>query len=80
MANNIATQMRQKMDNIEAVVMAIENLSALSTVVNHECSLDFANLTHYLSTQLSTQFHAINRELTEQVLPFVADLKTMKVA
>lgn len=80
MANNIATQMRQKMDNIESVVLAIENLAALSSVVNQQCSLEFANLTHYLSTQLSTQFNDVNREMKEQVLPFVADLKTMKAA
>lgn len=80
MANNIATQIREKMDNIEAVVLAIENLAALSSVVNHQCSLEFANLTHYLSQQLSSQFDTVNRELTEQVLPFVADLKTIRGA
>lgn len=80
MANNIATQIREKMDNMQSVVLAIENLAALSSVVNHECSLEFANLTFYLSQQLSSQFDTVHRDLTEQVLPFVADLKTMRVA
>ena len=79
MANNIAAQMREKMDNIEAVVLAIENLSALATVVNNDCAMEFANLTHYLSTQLSGQFHTVNQELREQVFPFVADLKAVRV-
>lgn len=80
MANNIATQMREKMDNLEAVVMAIENLASLATAVDNSNSLEFANLTHYLSTQLSGQFNAVNYDMKEQVLPFVADLKAMRVA
>jgi hypothetical protein len=80
MANNIAAQMREKMEKLESVVMAIDNLASLAPSIDGNNAIEFANLTHFLSTELSCQFEGLNRDLKTRVLPFVADITALKTA
>jgi len=80
MANDIATQMREKMDNLESVVLAIENLCGVATTIDASNSDQFANLFNFVTCQLVEQFETINGDFKQRVLPLVADIKAMRVS
>jgi len=56
MADDIATQMREKMENVEEAIFAIQNLVGVSSTLDgSNCDL-FCDLFNFVSKQLADRF------------------------
>lgn len=80
MANDIATQTLEQINDIEKVVIALGNLSGLASVVDGNTAGDFADLHFYVYQQLEAQWKVLQSDLRERVVPYVADIRSVKLA
>lgn len=82
MANDIASQVNEKIERVEAVVMAMDNLSSLATILGHDdvAAHAYADLHHFCAQVLVERFALLHTDLKERVLPFVSGVKSMRLS
>jgi len=79
MANDIASQVKEKMESLEAAVFAMDHLASLASVVDNDTASSYANLHYFCSKHLLHSFESLNDDLVGHVLPFVRDMKAVKL-
>lgn len=62
MASDISTHL----ERLESAVLAMENLSELVPSHDTNAALAYCNVHHYLATQLSLHFNALQMAITSQ--------------
>lgn len=82
MANDIASQVQEKIERVQDVVFAMDNLSALATTLgyNDVAAHAYADLHHFCAQVLVERFTLLNTDLRERVLPFVSGVKSMRLS
>jgi hypothetical protein len=63
MAIEIAPQVREKLESLEAAVFAMDHLASLAGVIDSSVSIDFSNLHFFVSQELSRRFSVLSAEL-----------------
>lgn len=80
MANNIETQARKHLEKMETLVIAMHSLAGVAANLQDGGLMDFSNLHNYVSCELNAEFEVFRKQIVEQVLPLVADIKTLRAA
>lgn len=79
MADSIETQVRKELSSMEEIVTAIEKLGNLAADLQPTSpSDDLAYLTYFLGSQLQQQFQSLHTTVSQQCLPHVALLTSVK--
>lgn len=80
MANNIETQILANLDRLEHLVIALGDLNDLAADLDKDGRFKaYANMHNFVYTQFDANFATFKVELVEQILPFVRDLRNMKL-
>lgn len=76
MANYISSQIILKLEEMQDLVSAMDNLTSISGSIDSQNSFDFCNLHHFFVKRLSAHFSSLDIELRQRVLPLVADIQS----
>ena len=80
MANNTETQILSKLDRLEQLVIALGDLNDLAADLDRDGRFKaYSNMHNFVYSQFDTHFATFKIELIEQILPFVRDLRNMKL-
>jgi hypothetical protein len=80
MADSIETYARVELQNMEQIVTAVHSLGDIAASLQPQDMESYAYLAGYLGAELQRQFQAFHVTISQQVLPLVADIKSMKAA
>lgn len=79
MADTIETQARAELRSLEEVVTAVEALGNIAASLQPGDMADYAYVAGYLGTELQRQFQAFHVTVSQRVLPYVADIKSVNL-